>query len=197
MFIKKVMVLQELFSNVRTWVSELQLLYSIHYDERHGRWPQAVWATATSIVNLGKAYVTQSWERNRVTTIQRGEYDINYALHGGLYKIRVYCQRGPRVQHHSFRILDEQGENITSVLIPYLGPMLDCHGIAYTPHMFGYKALYWTIFRNHSNGRRQYEYTLLTEENELFPSLQSHLTSFPDDDDPLVDDQPPFTTKSD
>lgn len=38
-------------------------------------------------------------------------------------------------------IVDEAGNNVESVITPYLGPNLDCHGIPICPKDFGYEKL--------------------------------------------------------
>jgi hypothetical protein len=38
-------------------------------------------------------------------------------------------------------IVDENGDNIESVIDPYLGANLDCHGAVITPNDFGYKKI--------------------------------------------------------
>ena len=76
--------------------------------------------------------------------IGKGEYDILYVLHEQLYKIRVYTKRGPR-NKIVLQVINENDEDVTSVISQYLGPMEDFHAIIYKPETFGYKQLTFNL----------------------------------------------------
>lgn len=63
---------------------------------------------------------------------------ISYTYRGKPYYYLLKVQRGiTPVQG----IQDENEKDITDVILPYLGPNLDCHGISLKPSDFGYKKI--------------------------------------------------------
>ena len=71
-------------------------------------------------------------------TFNREYIKISYT-----YKERpyFYLLKIPKGVAPLSKIVDEAGNNVESVITPYLGPNLDCHGIPLTPKDFGYEKL--------------------------------------------------------
>ena len=85
---------------------------------------------------------------NFITFENKDCYDIGYYWHGSFYKIRIIKPKPlpPSRYKVLFEIRDETNNDVTSVLLPYMGPKFDFHGLQYCPLDFGYSHLtfFWT-----------------------------------------------------
>jgi hypothetical protein len=88
-----------------------------------------------SAIMVLKMHVCQSMIDIQCVQIHKHVYDIQYQIHLKQYKIRVQHKKGPSIYQHFF---DQDGNNITYDILPYLGPNQDFHGISYTPNDFGH-----------------------------------------------------------
>ena len=67
--------------------------------------------------------------------ISKHIYDIQYQMHFRVFKLRVNYKKGPSPYLHFY---DEKTNNdVTELIMPYIGPNHDFHGISYTPKDFG------------------------------------------------------------
>jgi hypothetical protein len=84
---------------------------------------------------LQALYITMCQKlNNSVKKIDRRTYEITYIINGQLYKINVCPKIGPS---YILLITDENEQDMTDIVLPYLGPQLDCHGNKkYTPLFF-------------------------------------------------------------
>lgn len=74
------------------------------------------------------------------------KFNRNYIKISYNYKDKqyFYLLKVPRGVTPLQSICDENNINIENIIIPYLGPNLDCHGITLTPKDFGYKSITFT-----------------------------------------------------
>ena len=63
---------------------------------------------------------------------------ISYTYKNKPYFYLLKVQRGVTPL---MTMIDENGTDVMDVLVPYLGPNLDCHGLSLTPKDFGYQRL--------------------------------------------------------
>ena len=84
-------------------------------------------------------------------------YELTYVINGRLYKMIVSPTRGPSP---IMKIINDLGEDVTAVVIPYMGPQYDWHYREFTPSFFDYKSL---TFELADGTERTYE------ETESFP----------------------------
>ena len=76
---------------------------------------------------------------NSVTPIQGGKsYEITYVINGKMYKLIVTPTRGPAP---IMQISNDNGEDVTDIVLPYMGPQYDWHYREFAPKFFGYKSL--------------------------------------------------------
>jgi hypothetical protein len=71
-----------------------------------------------------------------VVHLNKNTYEIQYALHDKIYKIRTHARRGPS---KIVRILDHVDNDITEDVRTYMGPNEDFHGQSVCPQDIGYE----------------------------------------------------------
>ncbi len=105
-----------------------------------------------------KAIATAYWRRyfpkeENVKQLGRSKIEVSYKYRDNEYKFRTRVKRGVS---SVFQFVDETGENVTSVLAPYIGPGEDFHSIKYTPADFGYKRI--TVYKDEDDAKAFEEY---------------------------------------
>ena len=70
---------------------------------------------------------------NSVVKINKNTYEVSYIINNKLYKMIVRPERGPKSVTNIF---DENDDDITHEIEPYLGPNNDFHGHKFTPKFF-------------------------------------------------------------
>ena len=74
----------------------------------------------------------------RVIKIGKNKYEINYVIGNKLYKFHTKIKRGPSTV---LQIIDEDYNDVTKLVKPYLGPNRDFHKIQYTPELLNFDEL--------------------------------------------------------
>lgn len=80
-----------------------------------------------------------------VRKLDRNVYEVSYIINGKMYKMVVTPKRGPVPV---LQISDDEQNDVTFHVLPYMGPQYDWHGTNLTPEIFGYKTLTFEL----SNG---------------------------------------------
>lgn len=75
---------------------------------------------------------------NSVIKIDKNKYELRYIINGKLYKMIVFPLRGPVP---ILNVKNEKNEDITDVVIPYLGHRNDWNGYKFYPQFFSCKEL--------------------------------------------------------
>jgi len=103
---------------------------------------------------LAKSMYISAMQKINKTVLKLGKnvYEVSYTINGKLYKMLVSPNRGPS---QILMVCDENNNNITELVIPYMGPNYDWHGNNITPGFFGCKELTFSLY----NGT-DYTYTL-------------------------------------
>lgn len=73
-----------------------------------------------------------------IRKLDRKTYEVSYVIEGKLYKMIVIPKRGPAPV---LQIFDENYNDITQYVLPYMGPQYDWHGKKFTPLFFGHNCL--------------------------------------------------------
>lgn len=73
-----------------------------------------------------------------VVKIDNKTYILSYVIEGKLYKMRIICRRGPR---RVLQISDENMNNVTDEITPFMGTQFDWNKIEYTPESFNHDSL--------------------------------------------------------
>lgn len=77
-----------------------------------------------------------------IRQIDRKTYEVSYVIEGKLYKMRVVPKRGPSP---IIQISDEDFNDITYDVLPYMGPNYDWHRNTFKPEFFGRKSLTFSL----------------------------------------------------
>jgi hypothetical protein len=91
--------------------------------------------------------------------INKNNYMLTYVINGKIYKNCITIRRGPCP---ILQISNENTEDITDSILPYLGPSYNWHGINTTPKTLGHK----TIIFECSNGDEK-----IFNDNDLLPNF--------------------------
>lgn len=73
-----------------------------------------------------------------VRMIDYKTYEITYIVSGKIYKMLVTPPRGPTP---ILQISDDTSNDVTDIVLPYLGPSFDWHGKVFSPDFFGHTSL--------------------------------------------------------
>jgi hypothetical protein len=73
-----------------------------------------------------------------VKKLDRNIYEMRYVVNGRLYKMVVIPKRGPTPV---LQISNDEDIDVTSQILPYMGPQYDWHNNKLTPKFFNYKTL--------------------------------------------------------
>ena len=111
------------------------------------------------LYGLMKLYVMRLWykrfpPKEDVKMINKSTAEVSYKFRDTEYKFRTKVKRGVP---EDIRFQDENGDDITESLSPYIGPGEDFHRLRYTPSDFGYTKI--SVFRGE-------EEPVIFEENE-------------------------------
>jgi hypothetical protein len=103
---------------------------------------------------------------NSVRPIEGGKsHELKYVINGKMYKLIVTPTRGPAP---IMQISNDNGEDVTDIVLPYMGPQYDWHYREFAPRFFGYKSL---TFELADGSERTYE------DSDSFPVANDFLKS--------------------
>ena len=93
-----------------------------------------------SISMIIKSYylVFTQYINNSVVKIDKNTYEVSYIINDKLYKMIIKPKRGPIP---ILSVINENNNNITDEILPYLGPYNNWLNIKYTPNSFNYNLL--------------------------------------------------------
>jgi hypothetical protein len=75
---------------------------------------------------------------NTIRKLDHKTYEVTYVIDGKTYKMIVVPKRGPAP---ILQISNDEDEDVTEEILPYMGPQYDWHCKNITPRFFGYKSL--------------------------------------------------------
>ena len=87
---------------------------------------QAIWISFLQYMN------------KTVRNIGKNKYEITYVVEGKLYKLVVNVTRGPSPV---LQVINESNDDITSTIMPYIGPDYNWHNSQFTPSFFNCESL--------------------------------------------------------
>lgn len=118
-------------------------LFRMHYRRTHNV-KQSLVKTIQTISWIVYLLLYQRMKHN-VRLVGKGEYEIDYVLHEELYHFRVHGPRGPYTKK-VLQVINEDDEDITEDIRPFLGPLEDFHGQTFTPSRLGYRQLTLNLY---------------------------------------------------
>lgn len=89
---------------------------------------------------VAKMYWIQflQWANNTIEYRPDGSVFISYVLNGKLYKVHTTVQKGPS---KVLLITDELSNDVTDLVLPFLGPNRDWHNSEFTPAFWNKESL--------------------------------------------------------
>ena len=83
--------------------------------------------TCASCISYSKQYITfLQYLNNTVKRVKKNTYLVTYVIDGKVYKMFVVPTRGPAPV---LQISDDEGYDVTRVVLPFMGPNYNWHGI--------------------------------------------------------------------
>jgi hypothetical protein len=96
-----------------------------------------IWMTMCLIAEA--LYISLIQRLNKsVKRIDNKTFEITYFVGGRLYKMRVTPKRGPSPV---MQISNENQEDVTDQILPYMGPSYNWHNNTFSPACFGHQTL--------------------------------------------------------
>ena len=104
------------------------------------KYNSALMCKLVSISMIIKSYylVFTQYINNSVVKIDKNTYEVSYIINDKLYKMIIKPKRGPIP---ILSVINENNNNITDEILPYLGPYNNWLNIKYTPNSFNYNLL--------------------------------------------------------
>lgn len=87
----------------------------------------------------------QKFSKNLIK-INKNTYELSYSVNGKFFKYRFKIEKGPS---KILQIIDNNNNDVTSKIFPYLGPQYDFHQNKYTPKDFNHSELTFNLFDGH------------------------------------------------
>ena len=130
-------------TKIKTSFYKIKRLKALVSSQNEGR-INIYWITFCIIL---KSFYISFLQRINKTVIKldKNTWEISYIIDDKLYKIVVKKKRGPR---DILSIIDDKKEDVTNLVLPYLGPGEDFYKSILTPDFFSKKSLTFNL----SNG---------------------------------------------
>ena len=77
-----------------------------------------------------------------IRRIDKNTYEISYTINGILYKMIVKPKKGPKC---IIEAVDENDNDMTHLLLSYIGPMENFHGVKITPKFFNKEKIIFSL----------------------------------------------------
>ena len=100
-----------------------------------------VWYTIYITRQLIWIHILQ-YLNNTVKKVGKNSYEISYVINGKLYKLITSTKRGPSPV---LQIVSKTDDDVTALILPYMGPLYDCHNMDITPAMLGHESLLFEL----------------------------------------------------
>ena len=91
---------------------------------------------------------------NSLKKIGKNKYELKYVINGKLYKKIIIPERGPLP---IISITNENDDDITEHILPYIGPNNNFHNENFSPNFFGYKKLLFEMCNGNIKIFKDYE----------------------------------------
>lgn len=112
---------------------QLNKIVAINYDGFF----TIIWVSFCMIFNAQWLNILR-YLNNCVVQIDKKTYEVTYVIAGKTYKMIIRPLRGPR---RVLLVSDENHDDVSYLVFPYLGPKENFHGEKYTPEFFKKKEL--------------------------------------------------------
>ena len=79
---------------------------------------------------------------NSVRKLDNKTFELTYVINGKMYKMIAIPKRGPAP---ILQISNDLGDDVTDLILPYMGSQYDWHGSIFKPEFFGYRSSLFCI----------------------------------------------------
>lgn len=124
---------------------------TVEVGSRH-RGPRAIICNTIDVIRKKIWFDFLQKINNSITRLDKNTSVLSYTLDGRLYKMVLDHRKGPPLV---LLVTDNEGEDVTSEVVPFLGPKRDWHKREFTPK-------FWN--------KERLEFELSTGENKEFTS---------------------------
>ena len=97
---------------------------------------RALWISTRMVLTI--LYIGFLQYMNSSVAKRNKYYEISYVIEGKLYKMLVRPLRGPAPV---LQVINDQDDDVTDEVLPYMGPRYDWHNVKISPKFFGYNSL--------------------------------------------------------
>ena len=120
------------YRNVSSYYGKLKALNAL-VGSQYSNIFKILWVM---ILLICKTLYLHAWQKfnKSIRRIDKNTYEVSYVINGILYRMVVKPKKGPK---SIIEAVDENDDDMTHVLISYLGPMENFHGISLSPSFFG------------------------------------------------------------
>ena len=121
----------------------LNQLVSTKYKERINcnTKMKIVWFSIVIILKVLYLSILEKLNKS-IKKIDNNTYEVSYAVNGKIYKMIIIPNRGPS---SVLQVIDDKNEDITNLIVPYLGPTEDWHSSKFKPSFFNRKTLTFNL----------------------------------------------------
>lgn len=99
------------------------------------------WATFITVNKYYLHHLLRSLDQS-IEIKDRSTAILSYTYKGNDYKIAITTRTGPNTIES---VLNEKGDDVSTEILPYLGPARDWHGKVYYPKWWGYERLEFVL----------------------------------------------------
>ena len=134
-------LLTNMNNKYQKWKKLNSLIATTHTNKCKIVWYSLMMIMQTILISF-KQYLN-----NNVKKLNKSTFEITYVIKGQIYKIIISL---PSMSGPSpiLQISDENQNDLTDIVLPYMGPLYDWHGNHFTPEFFNCKSLTFEL----SNG---------------------------------------------
>lgn len=141
MFIYLIYNVFELHLILNTRYKNFQRINSLVSTQQKNKF-KIIWFSLIIIFKALYMTLMQKIYKN-VKKIDRNTYKISYCINGDIYHMVIKSRRGPK---NVLQVIDENLEDVTHIITPYLGPNEDMHHFKFAPNFWNKKLLTFNLY---------------------------------------------------
>jgi hypothetical protein len=138
---------------------KLNNLVSMEYDG----W-EIYWVSSKIVAKSMYLDLCQTLNQS-VRKIGKNKFEVTYILNEQEYKFIIEGRRGPK---NILAVRDENDNDVTEKMMPYLGPKQNWHGRKFTPNNFGHERLTFELVGGQQLSFEKLEWMDMGKIPELF-----------------------------
>jgi hypothetical protein len=126
------------YQSVRNKQERIRRLMRVVASDKNKNLAKVVWVTICMLVEALYVSLIQMLNKS-VKRIDGNTFEVSYVVSGKLYRMIVKPKRGPSPV---IQISNENQEDVTDQVLPFMGPTYNWHGnTTFSPNFFNYQSL--------------------------------------------------------